>query len=64
MKDKGFTDKVKGKVKEVAGNISGNKELKSEAILDQVVGKAKDVTSTVKDVVDEAYEKVQKKLDK
>jgi uncharacterized protein YjbJ (UPF0337 family) len=36
-----FIDKIKGKVKEAAGKVTGNKELQSEGVADQLKGEAK-----------------------
>ncbi|MCA4982216.1 CsbD family protein, partial [Clostridioides difficile] len=47
MTDKGFTDQVKGKAKEIVGDITGDKSTKAEGLLDQAVGKAKEVVSDV-----------------
>lgn len=63
MADKGFTDQMKGKVKEVAGDISGDDKLKSEGIIDQAIGKAKEVISSVKDTTEEIIEKTKQKLE-
>ena len=51
MTDKGFTDQVKGKAKEIVGDITGDKSTKAEGLLDQAVGKAKEVVSNVKGVI-------------
>ena len=37
----GKTDVVKGRIKEAAGVLTGNDELRAEGKTDQVVGKAK-----------------------
>ena len=63
MADKGFTDKVKGKVKEVAGDITGDNAEKASGLVDQVVGKAKEVASNAKDVAEEVVEKAKDKID-
>jgi uncharacterized protein YjbJ (UPF0337 family) len=39
----GTSDKVKGRVKEAAGAIAGDEELKREGRTDQLVGKVKQV---------------------
>jgi uncharacterized protein YjbJ (UPF0337 family) len=39
----GTTDKIKGRVKEAAGVVTGDERLRSEGRLDQAVGKAKKV---------------------
>ena len=62
MADKGFTDKVKGKAKEVVGELSGDNKTKAEGLADQAIGKAKEIVSDAKDVVGEVAEKAQKKL--
>ena len=45
------TDKIKGRVKEAAGALTGDKQLKKEGQLDQA---AADVKETVENVVDAA----------
>jgi uncharacterized protein YjbJ (UPF0337 family) len=49
------TDDAKGRVKEAAGNLTGDKDLKNEGKVDQAGGKAKDgiekLTDRVKDVL-------------
>ena len=49
------TDDAKGRVKEAAGNLTGDKDLKREGQVDQAGGKAKDgiekLTDKVKDVL-------------
>jgi uncharacterized protein YjbJ (UPF0337 family) len=48
-------DDAKGRVKEAAGNLTGDKDLKREGKVDQAGGKAKDgierLTDKVKDVL-------------
>ncbi len=44
-------DEAKGRVKEAAGTISGDKDLKREGKVDQAAGKAKDSVDGVKDKV-------------
>jgi len=50
-------DEVKGRVKEAAGSLTGNKQLKSEGKADRIAGEAK---AKVK----EAEAKVEKLIDK
>ena len=49
------TDDAKGRVKEAAGDITGDKDLQREGKVDQASGKAKDgierLTDKVKDVL-------------
>ena len=63
MTDKGFTDKVKGKAKEVVGEVTNDDSKKAEGILEQVVGKTKEVASNVKDVATELVEKAKDAID-
>lgn len=63
MSDKGFTDKVKGKVKETVGDATGDNAVKAEGVFDQVVGKAKEVASDIKDVAQEVVEKAKDAMD-
>jgi uncharacterized protein YjbJ (UPF0337 family) len=52
-----FTDKAKGRVKEVVGDVTGNKGLKREGERDQVKGQVeravKDVKNAVKDTTED-----------
>lgn len=50
----GTTDKAKGRVKEAAGALTGDKKLKAEGITDQVAGKVKNAVETVVDKVKDA----------
>ena len=47
----GTTDKVKGRVKEAVGVVTGNRRLKSEGRMDQAAGEVK---KTVTRVIDKA----------
>ena len=51
----GKSDELKGRVKEAAGALAGDKQLKREGNADQVVGKIK---QTVEKVVDKAKEAI------
>ena len=57
-------DKVKGRIKEAAGVLTGNEELRAEGKADQAVGEAKEVVDKVKkvaeNVVDDVKEAVKK----
>jgi uncharacterized protein YjbJ (UPF0337 family) len=50
----GKSDEVKGRVKEAAGAITGDKKLKREGKADQVVGKIKQKVEKVVDKVKDA----------
>ena len=54
----GKTDVVKGRIKEAAGALTGNDELRDEGKTDQVVGKAKQAVQKAADTVKEAVKKV------
>jgi uncharacterized protein YjbJ (UPF0337 family) len=56
------TDKIKGNVKETAGNVTGNDDLKREGKTDQASGKVKGAVEDVKDGVENAVDKVKDKL--
>ncbi|MGX6962484.1 CsbD family protein [Vagococcus xieshaowenii] len=60
MTDRGTVDKLKGKAKEVAGDITGNDKQKAEGLVDQAVGKVKEVASEVKDKVEDVKDKFEK----
>jgi uncharacterized protein YjbJ (UPF0337 family) len=57
----GKSDIVKGRIKEAAGALTGNDELRDEGKTDQAVGKAKRVVEKVADnlktKIDEVVEK-------
>jgi len=59
------TDDLKGRVKEAAGDLTDNDDLKNEGKADRTSGKAKDVIEKVgdkaKDLVDDVKDKVQNK---
>ena len=50
----GKTDKAKGRVKEAAGALTGDRSLKREGKLDQLVGSVKDAVGTAVDTVRDA----------
>jgi uncharacterized protein YjbJ (UPF0337 family) len=47
-------DKVKGKIKQAAGSVSGDKKLEREGKVDQAKGKVKGVVEDVKHAVKDA----------
>jgi len=53
----GTADNIKGNVKEAAGDLTGDDELKAEGKTDQLAGKAKDAAEDVKDVAEGAIDK-------
>ena len=50
----GKTDELKGRVKEAAGALTGDKKLKREGQVDQTVGKIKQNTDKIIDKIKEA----------
>jgi len=52
------TDIVKGRVKEAAGALTGNDELRDEGKTEQVVGKTEQAVQNAADAVKKAVEKV------
>jgi uncharacterized protein YjbJ (UPF0337 family) len=54
----GKTDVVKGRLKEAAGALTGNDEIRTEGKTDQAIGKVKQVAEKTVDKVKQAVEKV------
>jgi uncharacterized protein YjbJ (UPF0337 family) len=52
------TDQAKGRVKEAAGDLTGNEKLKSEGKADQAAGDVKKVVSDVADKAEEIIDTV------
>jgi uncharacterized protein YjbJ (UPF0337 family) len=50
----GKTDELKGRVKEAAGALTGDKKLKREGQVDQTVGKVKQNTDKIIDKIKDA----------
>jgi uncharacterized protein YjbJ (UPF0337 family) len=55
---KGAVDKAKGKTKEAAGHVTGDKALESEGKADQVKGSVHNAAGDVKDAGKEAINSV------
>ncbi len=58
----GKSDELKGRVKEAAGALTGDKELKREGQADQAVGKIKQAAEKVVDAAEKAVDKVKDAL--
>ena len=54
----GKTDEVKGRIKEAAGALTGNKKLRDDGKTDQVVGKAEQAVQNTADTVKKAVKKL------
>jgi uncharacterized protein YjbJ (UPF0337 family) len=57
------TDQVKGRVKQAAGDLTDNDDLKAEGKGDELLGKAKGVLDDLHDKAEEALESVKDKVD-
>jgi uncharacterized protein YjbJ (UPF0337 family) len=53
----GKTDQMKGKTKEAVGDLTGNKDLKSEGKADRQAGEAKEKVGKVEEKVEEVIDK-------
>jgi uncharacterized protein YjbJ (UPF0337 family) len=58
----GQMDKVSGKVKQAAGDLTDDKDLEREGERDEAAGKAKEKVDDVKDKVDDAIDKAKDRL--
>ena len=54
----GKTDQMKGQAKEAVGDLTGNKDLKSEGKADRQAGEVKGKVGKVEEKVDEGIDKV------
>jgi uncharacterized protein YjbJ (UPF0337 family) len=59
---KGAVDEVKGKLKEAAGHVTGDKKLEAEGVVDQVKGRAHIAVGDAKDAAKETIHNVNKRL--
>jgi uncharacterized protein YjbJ (UPF0337 family) len=59
----GKSDQVKGRVKEAAGSLTGNKDLESEGKTDRLAGEVKEKAGHVKDKIEEVTEKLEHKAE-
>ena len=57
-------DDAKGRVKEAAGDLTGDDDLKREGKMDQAAGKAKEFVEDAKDKVEDAVDAIRDKLHK
>lgn len=57
----GEFDKATGKVKQAAGDLTGDKDLKREGKKDEAAGKVKDAIDTAKDKLSDAVDAVKNK---
>jgi uncharacterized protein YjbJ (UPF0337 family) len=60
----GKTDQMKGQTKEALGDLTGNRDLKSEGTADRQAGEAKEKVGKVEEKVDEGIDKAKDVLHK
>ena len=58
----GEADKIKGRVKQAAGDLTNDEELKNEGEVDEAAGSIKGKVDDVKDKVNDAVDSVKDKL--
>ncbi len=58
----GEMDKMKGRVKQAAGDLTDDEDLQREGERDEAAGKVKDITDKAKDKVDDAVDAVKDKF--
>ena len=58
----GKGDEIKGRVKQAAGDLTDNDDLKREGKADEAGGKVKQAVEDAKDKVEEGVDKVKEKL--
>ena len=59
----GSTDDMKGRLKQAAGDLTDNDELKREGKADQAGAKVKDAAEKLKDKIGDAVDAVKHKID-
>ncbi len=57
-------DQAKGKIKQAAGDLTGNKDLKREGKIDERAGRAKEGLDKVKDKIGDVIDNAKDKLKK
>ncbi len=58
----GEADKASGRIKQAAGDLTDNDDLKNEGKKDEAAGKTKDAVDDAKDKVNDAVDSVRDKL--
>ena len=58
----GETDQAKGRIKQAAGDLTDNDDLKREGKADETAGKVKDAIGDAKDKLEDAVDAVKSKL--
>ncbi|BAN00946.1 CsbD family protein [Ilumatobacter coccineus] len=57
----GEADQAKGRIKQAAGDLTGNDDLEREGEADETAGKLKDKVDDVKDKVNDGIDKLKEK---
>jgi len=58
----GEADKISGRIKQAAGDLTDNEELKNEGEADETAGKAKDAIGDAQEKVNEGIDSLKDKL--
>lgn len=58
----GETDKAAGRIKQAAGDLTGDDEMKRDGEKDEMAGKAKDAVGKAKDKANEAVDSIKDKM--
>ena len=58
----GETDQAKGRIKQAAGDLTGNDDLEREGELDEAAGKAKEFIGDAKESLEDAVDGAKEKL--
>jgi uncharacterized protein YjbJ (UPF0337 family) len=58
----GETDQAKGRIKQAAGDLTGNDDLEREGEFDEAAGKVKDFLGDAKDSLEDSIDSVKEKL--
>ncbi len=62
MGDSAATDKIKGRVKQAAGDLTDNEDLEREGEVDEASGEMKEKVGKAKDKVDDVIDDAKKKV--
>jgi len=56
------TDQAKGRIKQAAGDLVGDEDLRREGVADEHAGKAKELLDDVKEKADEVVDRVKERV--
>jgi uncharacterized protein YjbJ (UPF0337 family) len=59
----GNVDQAKGRIKQAAGDLTDNRDLKNEGKKDEMAGKAKESVDKMRDKADELIDRTRDKID-